>query len=220
MTAWISQSERPGKTGLTPRTIVWDIDDVVLDWRGAFHDWLVARGHQPMMRSQDDPDYGLGGAFPHFTPESLRAAVIAFNRTEAYANLPLLPGAEDAVARSRLRAGPGSRLVAITAPGDDVVTRELRLSQIRRFGFDEVRVLPLGSSKTAHLRDVGADLLIDDNPRILAEAVEAGIPVLVRDQSYNRHLSLPRALCWTTCLGTLERAVDGPGDPGGLALSR
>ena len=188
-------------------TIVWDIDDVLLEWRQSFHDWMVAAGTASQLDCQSDPNYDLCGSFPDLGYAGFQNNVARFRRSAEFAGLPLVPGAEKAVALSRRLAGPGGRLVAVTAPGDDEHTRAVRLRQIARFGFDDARILALGASKTDQLRELQADLLIDDSPKVAQDATAAGFRVLLKDKSYNRHLDLPKILCWTTCLGVLEDQV-------------
>jgi 5'(3')-deoxyribonucleotidase len=54
---------------------------------------------------------------------------------------------------------------------------------------------------------VGADLYLDDSPDNLAAFQEVGLPFLVFDQPYNRHLAGPRVRDWAEAMeAVLDRA--------------
>lgn len=50
---------------------------------------------------------------------------------------------------------------------------------------------------------VGADLYLDDSPANVAAFREAGLPVVIFDQLYNRHLAGPRVHDWAEAVGAV-----------------
>jgi len=54
---------------------------------------------------------------------------------------------------------------------------------------------------------VGADLYIDDSPRVITALRTAGRSVIVFDQPYNRHLDAPRVTEWRHLPAMIQREV-------------
>ncbi|MEX0592670.1 MAG: hypothetical protein WD358_01005 [Nitriliruptoraceae bacterium] len=54
---------------------------------------------------------------------------------------------------------------------------------------------------------VGADLYIDDSPRVITALRTAGRSVIIFDQPYNRHLDAPRVTEWRHVPAAIQREV-------------
>lgn len=200
------------------RTVVFDVDDVLVAWREAFYNWMKENGHAPAIAYDADSSWSMLDSFPQFDMDGLRVHIRAFNCSRHYGELPVVPHAEEAVARLRAILGPSSRFVAVTATGSDPETRAMRRLQLRRFGLDEVRFVNLGHSKMPHLEELQPDLIVDDSPSVIKEALASGMPILAKDAVYNRHFTAlgpeRRLFCWKTCFPKVLRMLDLPTDAG------
>lgn len=184
------------------RTVVWDVDDVLFAWRKGFGAWMTRNGHKSTVPVDQGATFSGIDSYPSLEIPQIRELCRVFNSSPDFRRLELTPMAEEAYRTVRRAAGAGSRFIAITAAGTDPAIRAGRLAQLERFDFDEIRILDLGESKLPHLRELSPDAIIDDSPSVGTEALAAGLPLLIKDMRYNRHIVVPesrRIYSWETC---------------------
>lgn len=179
------------------RIVAWDVDDVLLAWREGFHAWMGRNGLPGRLRPEESVLADFSDCWPELGGDGVQDQVRLFNRSEDFLSLRRLPGAAEAVAASRIAGGPGCRLIAVTAAGTHPATAAMRKAQIEGFGFDGFRILPLGASKAEALADLLAAVMIDDSPRVLAEAAGLGLKTVAKSQPYNLSAAADaRVGCW------------------------
>lgn len=149
------------------RNIILDIDDTLLGWSEGFVNWSRATGEissSHVFKRHESVEH-----LPFLTGNGQwdMDRVAAFNLSQAFAQLPVLPGAVELVRDLRLS---GARLWVISAAGTGkAITDFYRRKQLRQvFGdvFEDVLVIPLGASKKEFIEKIGANsLLLDDSLR-------------------------------------------------------
>ena len=174
--------------------IAFDIDDTLLDWRGAFRDWMIDTGHPSAISADDFAEATFKQAWPNIPGAHLRDFGERFNSSPEFMNLRVLPGVIET-----LRAVRAARntCLAISAPGTHPAATAARHAQIDVLGFTERVLLPYQADKAGAVLQVRADVLVDDNPSTLLAARERGIPIIVKDLPSNRSIDAPRILTWT-----------------------
>lgn len=192
-----------------PKSIVFDVDGVLLDWLNPFLRWVQAtKGIETAIHPSEQTNYSLTTLFPDADMWEIGKWVIDFNKTDRFASLPAVDGAITAMTQIR-DAFPDWDLVAVTCPGNHpriVAGRAHNISTL----FPEIQSLTImdyGASKRSalSLHPLGS-LLIDDHPRYLDEAVCAGMTAVSFDHPYNRSIKrFPRILNWATGVDTLLR---------------
>ena len=194
------------------RTILTDVDQVLLDWAGPFHAWAEARGWASLARLEDvyAPSLAFG-----MTPEEELAAIVAFNASGALDDQPARPCALEAVPALR-RAGWD--FVAITACGPGPArTRPARLAEAFGFAWDRVEVVGLRGSKEAllraHLERLGPCVWVEDSPAHAVAGAEMGHRSFLVHHAYNAGLDHPgvtRVAGWGDVLAALEGDLARP----------
>ncbi|BBI31033.1 5' nucleotidase, NT5C type [Cohnella abietis] len=63
----------------------------------------------------------------------------------------------------------------------------------------------MGDTEKVHIiRDLGLDYYFDDKPAVLDTLTELDLIVYAKDNSYNRHMDIPRIMNWSELLGILK----------------
>lgn len=145
---------------------IFDCDDVLLDWMGGFLKYVRRCGINPDPAGPTTWDMT---EWLSTTPSHARHLIMDFNMTHEFSRLESIANAVSTINRLR---DAGHTLSVLTACGDHMPTRRLRLDNLRdNFGnmFTRIDVLPLGASKfdwlyqyTRH-RDPRGAVLVEDN---------------------------------------------------------
>lgn len=170
-------------------TLLSDVDEVMLDYVTGFAEWCRDQG-LPVTGRPDDwnmaPWLGV-------SREECRRLIVEFSLSPAFAELPAMPGAVDAV---ECLHDAGYLFVLVTSCGDDPKTVARRRDNLERlFGkrFAAMHVLPLGADKTSILKSYRPTIYMEDNvPHALA-ARSLGHTVFVQRNTLNRRLETPQS---------------------------
>lgn len=188
--------------------IALDLDDTLVDTVAAVLDWLESsRGYR--IKEERLVGYQLGA-----NPSQTEALVNAFHAERADRNIAALEGALEA--SRRLRDG-GFELVVVTSRKPDIAPQTIDLVE-RLFPKTFADIYTVGDQpdKSATLRAIGANLLIDDNFRHVHRAAAAGVSsILFRDLPWNRQIPWShRAYSWPDAEAMsdalLKRLAAGP----------
>lgn len=161
--------------------IIIDVDDVLLDWQGAFakHYGLDPTGPSTWdLRPWAGPD--------------AHDKVKAFNASEKFKHIPFVPGALDFFDQFEAAALP-HRLHILTACGDSNSVVHARLANLRIIDslITSYRFLPLGASKKEALAQMSpGSILIEDNVGHAQDAVGLGMTAFVFRKNHNRQQEL------------------------------
>lgn len=142
-----------------------DIDGCVLNFEKGISEWLgrtVPEGGSP------DLD-----AYTH-------DEVHAFMYSEAFGRLDFMPGAVEMLAG--LRECGHAVHICTHLPSHAMATRARQLSVL---DFDSLIMVRDRTSKARYFP--GCDIVIDDHPKTVAEAMAAGIAVIKPEYNYNRN---------------------------------
>lgn len=159
--------------------IIFDCDDVLLDWMSGFRAWLLRRS----IRTFGEPttwnlDEWLG--FPSLP------LIRAFNTSPSFGQLNPVAGAQRAVASLY---SAGHKLHVITSClSDDPATKARRENNLDRvFGdvFSSINCIPLGESKVAELEEIGSGIWIEDNPNHALDGFLMGFETYCLRKSHN-----------------------------------
>lgn len=146
--------------------IAIDCDGVILDWFSAFKEFMDRKG---IIAKLPFEDYAMSTSYPGL---DIMYYIEEFNQSPEFGNLSYLPNALESV---RAIKNLGHSIVAITAPGNSITTKNLRLKNIAEFNFDHVEVLPLITKKIDVMNKLKVDLIIDDSVKVIKEAGEKAI---------------------------------------------
>ncbi|UUV43245.1 phosphatase [Rhodobacter phage RcCWillis] len=140
------------------RTIIFDCDDVLLDWQDGFRSWML-RNHGLVLDQSGPSSWNMD----EWVGAPALPFVKQFNSSIAFGDLSAYAGAKRAV--SALYAS-GHNLHVITACSDDPATirrRELNLDRIFGDVFTSIICVPLGASKADALVNLPTGVWIEDN---------------------------------------------------------
>jgi FMN phosphatase YigB (HAD superfamily) len=168
--------------------IVFDCDDVLLDWTKGFYEYLTYLGRppsQPRPSSWDMTDW-VG-------PDALEL-VTDFNLSRRF---ELLDPCEDATSTVRLLHELNFEIVVVTACGTDNITVDRRNTNLRRiFGhaINRIICLPLGMSKAEILSSWAPGVFIDDHLNHVQAAHELGYASYLMTRPHNQNLLVPEGI--------------------------
>lgn len=162
------------------KTILCDVDGVLLEWHKAFVEtswWQVA----------DEKQYDLALRF-NKTEEQVNSAIEYFNNSSTVANL--LP-IRNAVKYVRQLFDEGYRFHVITSMTSNEAGQRHRLNNLKnRFGdvFDRFTFLPLGASKYDVLKEYEGSgcFWIEDNLKNAEDGISLGLKSILLDTPYNK----------------------------------
>lgn len=176
--------------------IIFDCDDVLLDWQSSFARFLGDRGIalDPAGPQEWDLSHWIG-----CSQEIARVWVRRHNKSPYFACMRAMPGAHDLIWRLR---GAGHRISVLTACGDDEKTRGARWGCLDHefnvfaggdfhspFTDADVHFLPLGASKFdfLHALPVGPEtVFIEDCFAHARSGALCGIQTYCLRRSHNR----------------------------------
>lgn len=194
--------------------ILLDVDGCLLWWLQEWFEWVEAtKGFRPIYEAKDHNNYDLAVAYPQVRREVVYGWVSEFNVSDFFSMINPVPGAVEAVKDMRSEF-PDFSIVIVTAPGSapkTVMNRALNLRIFEQY-VDEVHILGLHASKQ-HIfsRFSNRSVLIDDNPKYLAEADRAGIQPLCFGWEFNRGHD-PRIESWDEAVSAVRRLINKAND--------
>ena len=162
--------------------VLTDIDGVMLDWEGAFHDWMEAKGFQRNGIATYDMHVAYGQKKSH-----VKALISEFNNSAWMCCLKPLRDAVDGVQRI---ADAGYRFGAITSLSLDPYAGELRKQNLNNlFGdvFEFVTCLDTGADKDEALMPWKNSGLfwIEDKPENAKLGADLGLKSLLIRHEHN-----------------------------------
>lgn len=165
--------------------IIYDCDDVLLDWCGGFKNW-VNRVHGLNVTGEPetwDLSEWIG-------TDDARQLIIDFNSSPDFNWLKPCPGARETV--------KGKTCVLTSCSTDPKIQTARRFNLKMVFGndaFQDIFCLDLGQSKLAHLQALhtlyGPCTWIEDNVSHAKAGLAAGHRSVVIRRPHNRHLEQP-----------------------------
>jgi FMN phosphatase YigB (HAD superfamily) len=165
--------------------ILTDVDGVLLNWEGPFHEWMRLKGHIPKAKSS----YHIFECYPQLDKKIVNDLVLTFN---ASAWMGYLPPIEDAVHWVReMHEKHGVVLTCITSMGDDPLARKLRIMNLERvFGnvIHDVIILGCGACKAKVLQEYrGSNMIwLEDNIKNANAGVDANLETYLFNRQYNQ----------------------------------
>lgn len=173
-------------------TLGLDLDGVTADYESEMRSFSAGFTDRPASSFPPPVTWDMvtSGWFP--TQQAFLDTHAAAVTDGFFARMQALPGASTGLHQL---SDAGVRIRVITH-------RLLQPGAHRRVVSDTVQFLDeqdIPYSDLCFVKDkttVGCDLLVDDAPHNILAARDAGVPTVVFDQPYNRHLAGPRATNW------------------------
>lgn len=177
---------------------IFDCDDVLLDWNGAFLTWLKGRGFNPDPAGPKDWDLSNWIRCKEHEAKDL---IERFNRSDRFEFIPARPGAKSAVWSLH---DAGHKISVLTSCGTTARITEGRWSNLyREFARDSagpprnpstVTMIPLGASKERSLYEMCERyhpsnlVFVEDNLKHAMTGAALGITSFCLRRSHNRAL--------------------------------
>lgn len=182
------------------KTILTDIDGVVLDWTTAFIHWMELKGYTP--KDEWFGDYGLHKWY-QLPEEKIKELVTEFNQS---AHIGFIPPMPDSVHYIKLLADRGFKFIGITSLGDNYYSHLLRERNLKDYfgdAFQKVYCLPLRACKkdmlTQQAKFFGPHLKtiwIEDHIVNAQVGVDLGFETIVYAHLHNVEWKGKRAKNW------------------------
>lgn len=169
-----------------------DVDGVIADYAGGLRPYAAADfGVYP--EDLPVPDvYSIVDAWPFEDYNHYRRVHRAAVEDGLYRNLPLIPGAADAI-RELSDAGVHVRIVTHRL---FVAGQHARVVSDTVAWLEHHRIPYMSLCFTGLKDSVGAHTYVEDSPSNIAALRAEGWPVFVADQKYNRDVEGPRITDW------------------------
>lgn len=175
---------------------IFDCDDVLLDWQGAFIKFCARHG---LILDLAGPNAFDMQEWTGLSPEAIQLLVSAFNNSPGFAHLMPRPDAVDTVWRLH---DAGHTVSVLTACGTGRSSARARVSNLNvSFGYEKrpdlsafnggIEILPLNASKFEHLynisRKTGDLVYVEDAYHHAVSGAVNGIKTYCLRRSHNRH---------------------------------
>mgnify|MGYP003636105732 CR=1 FL=1 len=175
------------------KTILVDVDGVLLNWEDGFQVWMEHQGHKRIKGHQFI--YNAAEQFGLSKPEG-KKAVKMFNQSAAIGFLPPLRDAQEIV--KLLNRNWGYRFVVCTSLSKDKSAQELRTRNLEKyFGkvFDEFVYLDTGADKDEALYKLAKKyrgcLWVEDKVENAKVGDDVGFESIVMEHGYNMNTEHP-----------------------------
>jgi hypothetical protein len=191
-------------------TIILDADDVLVEWRKAFHAFMKKNGFVPRKPAHEDDCWHFRGSFANFDADRHALEWIRrFAVSKDYERIPQVPGALDGVRALRSRYGHLVRFACVTSAGSDPRTLEMRRRQLAPFELDSIEILDIREGKADRMRALNGVLLLDDHLANLHDARSIGMQAIVYDRAYNRDaVDFPRVRDWNQAFDAISAFIE------------
>ena len=168
------------------KTILTDIDGVVLDWETAFHTWMDHKEHGSVVNQNL---YDVGHTYGIARTEA-KARVETFNSSAAIGFLPPLRDSQWWI--RRLHEQHGYNFVAVTSLSDDPHAQELRIKNLRKLygnAFTDFHILGCGEDKDLVLEELSREywncFWIEDKPENYDVGERFGFRSILMEHGHN-----------------------------------
>lgn len=165
------------------KSILFDCDDVLLDWIGAFRTYAAIRLERNI---NGEPDSWNMGGWLGTSDVVARELISEFNASKAFGDLTAVDGAIDQI--NKFSAYPYNMHV-ITSCSSDPATVKLRRENLTAvFGdvFESIHCLDLGESKLKVLQAWAPGAIwVEDNYKNALLGINAGHEVFIRTRPHN-----------------------------------
>lgn len=170
--------------------ILLDVDGVLLDWYQGFHQWMLRQGYQATESKGNN--YDLTNDYPG---HDLRTRITEFSKSYPYQHLKHIQGATHGVKFLRVRY-PYVPIIGVTSCGMSPEVVCARTRSLSEFALDGLIPTPISEGKGHIFRSFKTTLVIDDSPKNIQDANDAGHITLIFDQPWNRELPGMRVRGW------------------------
>lgn len=179
------------------KTILTDIDEVILQWSKSFEEWIVKN-------ITYNPENRLESAYSienwlNIDFEETRDLIYRFNNSNHFSNLEPYPKSVEYIEKLH---NEGCNFIAITSCGDNEDIHNMRINNIRTyFGeiFDVIHCLGIGEDKTKYLKMYNKSWWIDDKVENVIDGMNVGHKSIIMTQPYNldyNHDNVTRVNDW------------------------
>lgn len=167
------------------KTILTDVDGVLLDWAAGFDRWMIAQGYQH--RPGQEHAYLINERFQELTYEESKAKIREFNESEAAGNLKPLRDAREGVYRL---AAQGYTFGVITSHSDHPEACRRREELLfREFGdvFESFHHLGTGDDKDHALEPYRGTGFwwVEDKTENAVAGQKVGLKAILMDHKHN-----------------------------------
>ena len=170
------------------RQIIFDCDDVLLNWIAGFRQYAATRLQHSVV---GEPQSWMMGEWLGCTNEAAFELVEEFNAGPHFGRLEAVEGAQQGIYDlTALRVNYLTRLHVVTSCSSDAATVRLRRDNLEDvFGkqtFDSIHCLDLGQPKTKILQawEPGT-IWVEDNYKNAVMGADVGHRVLIRKRPHN-----------------------------------
>jgi FMN phosphatase YigB (HAD superfamily) len=144
------------------KILILDVDGVILDHPRGMSAWATQKGIPVGCKPEELYCYSMSPMFPHLSEKEIWTLLEEYSNHDDFANIPEIEGFASVLSNLRDMV-PDLKVISITAPGASEKTVAARVLNLKKFLFDDVIVLPLGSSKLSELKKVPSGAtFIDD----------------------------------------------------------
>jgi hypothetical protein len=169
------------------KALIFDVDEVILQWRPAFLAWMARQGHR--LVDGDDTCLDFSGRLPELKHDEVPAWVERFNASPDYADLKPLPWADLTIRQLVLRDFAPWRAVVVTAAGSSFSALRHRTEALSRITtcFDELHYVGIREAKADYFARYQAGSIVFEDPVLHAkDALALGHRVVFFGYPYNR----------------------------------
>lgn len=159
---------------LKNKTLIFDVDDTMVEWRLGFADWLGSRKKLMSVPKQNINSYQFCyDIIDIHGKELFDGWVRQFNESEEFANLQFKDNMENAISELRQE---GFKIVAVSSCGDSQKTHDMRMDNIGHL-VDTLHCLPLLGTKEHALKMYKNEALLfmDDSKEHIEMSCNVGI---------------------------------------------
>jgi hypothetical protein len=194
---------------------IFDVDEVIVEWRPAFLQWMERQGFVVVQCNDDCWDFT--GLLPGMASEVRDRYIEEFNRSADYANLQTRACATLVLrALRRWYCENIFAVVSATGCGFSTIAHRTRMLHDLGAGFDRVHYLEVKQPKAEVFgRYPVGSVVFEDSPAHAQSAFEAGHRVVLFDQPYNRRFgagpSVRRVVGWGGAFGAVRALIGDPG---------
>ena len=176
---------------MTKPVLILDVDNVLLDHRVAFIDWMKrVKGIDVCLKSNPADPYDLLSS-PEISENKKQEYIGEFNESQFFGRLSVIDGAAKGVRILALNyMDRFSHIAALSSCGTAPITVELRSRQMRLEFPDISEIICLRRSSSKHhalMAFPHKSVLVDDSIGHMNEAWNAGITAILFDCQANLH---------------------------------
>lgn len=166
---------------MTKQILALDADMVIFDYCSGFIEHCLKRGYQLNYQTAYGV-YDLSKWFTNMSHEQLSSEVADYNRNHHPRPFQYLQGVIPKLLDKYVVA-------IVSSYSESNVARMRRTGALMSLGFSNIYLLDMGESKLSTLQEIGANLYVEDHPKMLQEAVGGGIKTFAIRYPYNEGIA-------------------------------